>query len=114
MYPDGSASSFHGWIAMPSRPVINPPVLNVISRGNALAKSLAGETTFAAMFTDNVATTTVNIEIATTTGCENWLTSFTGSHASAGFMCGKTISAADVITTPIAAKITIVVGNATV
>ena len=47
-------------------PVIKPPVRNEIHRGNALAKSLAGDTTFAAMFTARVATTTVNIEIATT------------------------------------------------
>ena len=37
--------------------MINPPVLNVISRGNALAKSLAGDTTFAAILTASVATT---------------------------------------------------------
>jgi hypothetical protein len=35
--------------------------------GKAFAKSFAGETTFAAMFTASVATITVNIEIATTT-----------------------------------------------
>ena len=45
-------------------PVISPPVRNEIQRGNAFAKSLAGETTFAAIFTANVATTTVNIEMA--------------------------------------------------
>src|SRR4051812_30350005 len=99
---------------IPTIPVISPPVRKDIRRGNALAKSLAGETTLAAMLTDSVATTTVNMDIATTTGCENWLTSFTGSHASAGFMWGKMIRAADVITTPIAAKMTIVVGSATV
>ena len=36
------------------------------SLGKALAKSLAGETTLAAMLTASVATTTVNIEIAIT------------------------------------------------
>ena len=44
-------------------PVIRPPVLKLIARGNALAKSLAGETTLAAMLTASVATTAVNIEI---------------------------------------------------
>ena len=48
-------------------PVISPPVRKEIHLGNALAKSFAGETTLAAMFTARVATTTVNIEIATTT-----------------------------------------------
>ena len=48
--------------------MIRPPVLKLISRGNALAKSLAGETTLAAMLTASVATTAVNIEMATTTG----------------------------------------------
>ena len=47
---------------------MSPPVLKSIERGNALAKSLAGETTLAAMLTASVATTAVNIEIATTTG----------------------------------------------
>ena len=98
---------------MPIIPVIRPPVRNEISLGKALAKSLAGETTLAAIFTDRVATTTVNIEIATTTGCENCPTSLTGSHASAGFMFGNTIKAAEVIRMPIAANNVIVVGNAT-
>ena len=49
-------------------PVMSPPVLNVISRGNAFAKSFAGDTTFAAMLTASVATTAVNIEIAMTSG----------------------------------------------
>ena len=66
MYPDGSASSRHGCISMPMMPVIRPPVRNEIHFGKALAKSLAGETTLAAMFTASVATTTVNIEMAMT------------------------------------------------
>ena len=69
-------------------PVINPPVRNEISRGKALAKSLAGETTLAAMLTARVATTAVNIEIATTSTLSNWLTTFNGSHNSFGFICG--------------------------
>ena len=50
--------------------MISPPVLNLINFGNALAKSLAGETTLAAMLTASVATTAVNIEMAMTSG---WL-----------------------------------------
>ncbi len=65
---------------MPSSPVIRPPVLKLMKRGNALAKSLAGDTTLAAMLTAIVATTTVNIEIATTTGELNLPTSCTGSQ----------------------------------
>ena len=56
-------------------PVISPPVLKRIQRGKALEKSLAGETTLAAMLTASVATTAVNIEIATTTGALNLPTS---------------------------------------
>ena len=62
------------------KPVSRPPRLKVMSRGNALAKSFAGETTLAAMFTERVATTTVNIEMATITGSVNFPTSSTGSH----------------------------------
>ena len=53
---------------MPRMPVIKPPVLNLISRGNAFAKSFAGDTTLAAMLTASVATTAVNIEMAITNG----------------------------------------------
>jgi len=48
-------------------PVMSPPVRKEIHFGNAFAKSFAGDTTFAAMLTASVATTTVNIEIAITT-----------------------------------------------
>ena len=60
--------------------MIRPPVLNEMQRGNAFAKSFAGETTFAAMLTESVATTTVNIEIAITTGLANFATSLIGSQ----------------------------------
>src|SRR6266540_4950919 len=90
-------------------PVKRPPVLKRIARGNALAKSLAGETTFAAMLTASVATTAVNMEIATTTGALNCATSWTGSQIARP----KMITVALVIKTPIAAKIDIVVGSAT-
>ena len=62
------ASNRQGCATIPRIPVMSPPSRKVIARGNAFAKSFAGETTLAAMLTDNVATTTVNIEIATTTG----------------------------------------------
>src|SRR5712692_6584716 len=42
-------------IAMPTRPAINPPVLNEMKRGARFEKSLAGLTTLAAMFTEIVA-----------------------------------------------------------
>src|SRR5258708_37888388 len=67
---------------IPRMPVINPPVRKEMSFGKALAKSLAGETTFAAMLTESVATTTVNIEMAMTTGEAKGPTSWTGSHDS--------------------------------
>ena len=37
-------------MSMPRIPVIRPPVLNVISFGNAFAKSFAGETTFPRLY----------------------------------------------------------------
>ena len=40
---------------------MRPPVLKLMCFGNAFAKSFAGETTFAAMLTASVATTTENI-----------------------------------------------------
>src|SRR5262245_20972476 len=58
MYISARERSFHGMIAMPRRPVIRPPVLNEISRGARFAKSFAGLTTLAAMFTETVATPT--------------------------------------------------------
>ena len=60
---------------------MRPPVLKLISRGNAFAKSFAGETTLAAMLTASVATTTVNIEIADDQRASRSApTSFTGSQ----------------------------------
>ncbi len=61
-------------------PVMRPPRRKVMRRGKALAKSLAGETTLAAMFTASVATTTVNIATATIHGSVNLPTSSTGSQ----------------------------------
>jgi len=54
--------------------------LKPMKRGKAFAKSLAGDTTFAAILTAIVATTTVNIEMATMSGEENRATSNTGSQ----------------------------------
>ncbi|MNY57718.1 hypothetical protein D3C86_1939660 [compost metagenome] len=65
---------------MPSTPVINPPVLKSMRFGHMLAKSLAGETTLAAMLTEMVATMTVNMATATIQGLVNWPTSCTGSQ----------------------------------
>jgi len=45
--------------------VTSPPQRKLMKRGKALEKSLAGETTLAAMFTLKVATTMVNIATAT-------------------------------------------------
>src|SRR4051812_33559782 len=52
------AISFHGHMMMPMSPVMRPPVLNEICFGDRFAKSLAGLTTLAAMFTEMVATAT--------------------------------------------------------
>ena len=49
------ASSFQGIIMIPMMPVMRPPVLKLMYFGERFAKSLAGLTTFAAMFTDTVA-----------------------------------------------------------
>src|SRR6478672_2244364 len=109
MYRDGFSNSRHGCINIPINPVRTPPRANVISRGNALAKSLAGDTTLAAMLTDSVATTTVNIAMATTIGWRNSPTSKTGSQMA----LPKMIVVAEVIMTPMAANTVIVVGSAT-
>ncbi len=47
--------SFQGIINIPIIPVISPPVLKLMYLGAKLAKSLAGLTTFAAIFTEIVA-----------------------------------------------------------
>ena len=69
-----------GIISTPTMPVMRPPVRKEILPGAMFAKSFAGDTTFAAMFTASVATTTVNIEIATSSGDVNCPTSSIGSH----------------------------------
>ena len=72
--------SFPGSIAIPTMPVMRPPVLKLIAPGLMLAKSFAGETTFAAMFTPRVATTTVNIATATSSRFSKRPTRSTGSQ----------------------------------
>src|SRR5215470_18932695 len=66
MYAEGLASNRHGIIAMPSNPVIKPPVLKEIRRGARFAKSFAGLTTLAAIFTANVAIPIPNSAITAT------------------------------------------------
>src|SRR5262245_50534653 len=94
---------------MPMRPVMRPPVLNEIQRGSAFAKSFAGDTTLAAMFTASVAITTENIAKPTTSGLVKWPTSLTGSQMGSPYR----IALALVISTPMAANRNIVVGSAT-
>src|SRR5690349_21071483 len=99
---------------MPAMPVMSPPVRNEIHFGKAFAKSFAGETTFAAMFTASVAITTVNMEMAITQALSKCPTRRTGSHSSLIGVVGYTSTAAEVMITPIAAKSVIVVGIATI
>ena len=62
-------------------PVISPPVLKRSRCGNALAKSLAGETTLAAMLTASVATTDGEHRDRDDDRRRwNWPTSWTGSQ----------------------------------
>ncbi len=68
MYASGVASSFHGHIASPRNPVINPPVRKLISRGYRFEKSFDGDTTFAPIFTFSVATSTAISATNATTG----------------------------------------------
>src|SRR6266852_4300835 len=129
MYVSALARSFQGIIAIPSRPVIKPPVLNEIRRGERLAKSFAGLTTFAAILTERVAIPTPSREIAATTprtaaeaisgsACPgggvaevSWERMKTGSQRRLGSAPRKIACEALVITTPIAEKMTIVVGK---
>src|SRR3954451_16184154 len=96
-------------MTMPRTPVIRPPGLKPIARGNAFAKSFAGDTTFAAMLTASVATTTVNIATATIALDENVAPSAIGSHSG----LPKMTDVADVIVMPIAANSVMVDGSAT-
>src|SRR5512146_1517628 len=94
----------------PIRPVRSPPRLKSMRLGNAFAKSFAGDTTFAAMLTASVATTTVNIATATIAFDENVPPSAIGSQIGAP----KIFEVAEVIVIPIAANTVIVVGSAMV
>lgn len=59
MYSSGVSVSFHGMMTTPTTPVISAPVRKLMNFGARLARSYAGDTTFAAMFTEMVATSTV-------------------------------------------------------
>src|SRR3954470_22411286 len=74
------ASNFHGIMATPAKQVITPPTLKVIRFGHKLEKSLAGETTFAPIFTFRVASRRARREITTATGEWKRLRSCTGSQ----------------------------------
>ncbi len=97
-------------MAMPIRPVSRPPVRKEMKRGKAFEKSLAGETTLAAMFTLKVATTMVNIAMATNARLSKWPTRSTGSQMA----FPKIIAVAEVMTTPMPANTVMVVGSATI
>src|SRR5260370_30342117 len=62
MYVSALESSFQDIIATPISRVINPPVLNEIRLGERFAKSFAGLTTLAAIFTESVAIPTPSSE----------------------------------------------------
>lgn len=59
MYSSGVSVSFHGMMRTPTTPVIRAPVRKLMNRGARFARSYAGDTTLAAMFTETVATSTV-------------------------------------------------------
>src|SRR5947207_532980 len=60
-------TSFHGSMTAPAIAVISPPILNEIFRGARFAMSFAGDTTFAAMFTETLATAMPNTASRATT-----------------------------------------------
>src|SRR4030095_6351122 len=114
-------------MAMPTMPVIRPPVLNEIRRGARLAKSLAGLTTLAAMLTDTVATPTPSSDTSATTARGaagamsgavspgggvaevSWARMNTGSQSLLGSTPRRIAWQALVMSTPMAENATIVV-----
>jgi len=64
----------------PTTPVISAPVRKVMNLGARLARSYAGETTFAAMFTDTVATSTVIGAKSSPKVLSGWAARATGSQ----------------------------------
>src|SRR3954449_3700501 len=104
----GSEISRHGWIAMPTTPVISPPTANVIFFGKALEKSYDGLTTLAARLHDTVASTRATIAMITTTGLENRAASWAGSQIASP---GKSSCAPEVVKIAISAMNDIVVGR---
>src|ERR1039457_4555966 len=80
MYDLGSLSSFQGIMAMPTTPVMMPPMRNEMRRGFRLEKSFDGETTFAATFVFNVAMRRAINAMNATTGWLNRPSNTTGSQ----------------------------------
>lgn len=64
MYSSGVAVSFQGMMTTPTTPVISAPVRKLTIFGARFARSYAGDTTLAAMFTETVAISTVALIIA--------------------------------------------------
>ena len=60
--------------------MIRPPVRKLTNRGARLAKSLAGETTLAAMLVESVATASVTSAAAESQGIPNRAITCTGSQ----------------------------------
>jgi hypothetical protein len=96
MYPEGSATSFQGIISTPMTPVMYPPARNEIFAGFRLAKSLAGETTLAAMFVASVAMPRQSSATTSTAGLRKRVTSTTGSQ----MVVPKITTVAEVTATP--------------
>jgi hypothetical protein len=67
-------------MTMPTRPVMRPPRLKLILPGQRLEKSLAGETTLAAMLTEMVATMTPKTPRPTIQGLPSFAKRSTGSQ----------------------------------
>src|SRR3954463_11241426 len=61
----GEEYSFHGTVSSARNAVMMPPRLNVMYFGHTLARSYAGETKFATMFTPTVATTNTSAPTST-------------------------------------------------
>ena len=95
-------------MAIPMKQVITPPILKLIRRGHRFEKSFAGETTFAPMFTFNVASRMAIKDTTTATGEWKRLKSCTGSQIADS----KMTTVAEVTATPMNAYKVIVVGKA--
>ncbi len=132
MYVSALSRNFHGIITMPKTPVMTPPSLKLMCRGARLAKSLAGLTTLAAMLTEMVAMPTPSSATTATTsrvvveaisgasrpagGCDevSCARMKTGSHSALTSAPLRIELAAEVMTTPMAEKASMVVGRPSV